>query len=363
MRVTELLKLAPAPEQADALLATMRACNGAADRAAGVAWQHHTASKITLQQLCYWDLRNDFGLHAQHAVQAISRASEAYKRDRKARPRFRPLAAIGYDNRTYGWKGRDAVSILTLGGRITVPVTYQGRWLAVQGTRRRGDATLVYRDGKFYLAVQIEVPEPPKGPEPDDWLGVDLGIVNLATDSDGNTYDGKALRAIRYRHRQLRARLQSKGTKSARRLLAKRRRKESLYARDVDHVISKAVVREAKGTGRGIKLEDLSGILGRITATDPAQRADTHSWAFRRLRSFITYKAAIAGVPVVAVSPYNTSRECPRCGHTDKANRPARDAFACQECGLAGPADYIAAVNIRGRAPVSKPYAARHSVA
>ena len=43
---------------------------------------------------------------------------------------------------------------------------------------------MIYRDGQFYLAVVIDVPEPPKGPEPDKWLGVDLGIVNLATDSD-----------------------------------------------------------------------------------------------------------------------------------------------------------------------------------
>ena len=44
----------------------------------------------------------------------------------------------------------------------------------------------------------IDVPEPPQGPEPDEWLGVDLGIVNLATDSDGTAYTGKAVRAVRH---------------------------------------------------------------------------------------------------------------------------------------------------------------------
>ena len=356
--VTELLKLAPSPSEADALLATMRACNAAADRAAEVAFAHKTANKIRLQPLVYAELRERFGLSSQMAVRAISKACEAYKRDKKIRPEFRPLGAVAYDQRILSWKGRDRVSILTLGGRIIVPVVYQGRWLATSGTVMRAQADLIHRDGNFYLAVVIDVPEPPQGPEPDEWLGVDLGIVNLATDADGTAYTGKVVRAVRYRNRQLRARLESKGTKSAKRLLRKRRRKESRFARDVNHVISKNIVREAKGTGRGIKLEDLSGIRDRITVRR-AQRADRDSWAFHQLRQFITYKAAIAGVPLVLVDPRNTSRECPECGHISKRNRPRRDDFRCKRCGLAGPADHIAARNISGRAAVMQPDAAQ----
>jgi predicted transposase len=249
--VTETLKLAPSPKQAEALLATMRACNAAVSRAAEVAFEHRTASKTRLQSLCYAELREGFGLSAQMAIRAIAKACEACKRDTMIRPMFRPLGAVAYDQRILSWKGRDRVSILALGGRIIVPVVWQGRWLSTAGITLRGAADLIYRDGQFYLAVVIDVPEPPPGPEPDRWLGVDLGIVNLATDSDGTSYTGKAVRVVRYRNRKLRARLQSKGTKSAKRLLRKRRRKESRFARDVNHMISKAIVREAKGTGRG----------------------------------------------------------------------------------------------------------------
>jgi IS605 OrfB family transposase len=357
MLVTEMLKLAPSPEQAEALLATMRACNAAASRAAEVAFEHRTANKIRLQPLVYGELRERFGLSSQMAVRAISKACEAYKRDKKIQPEFRAFGAIAYDQRILSWKGRDRASILTLGGRIIVPVVYQGRWLAVTGTTLRGAADLIYRDGLFFLAVVIDVPEPPKGPVPDEWLGVDLGIVNIVTDSDGNTYSGKAVRAIRRRNRQLRKRLQSKGTKSARRLARKHRRKESRFARDVNHVISKKIVREAEGTGRGIKLEDLSGIRDRITVRK-AQRTDAYSWSFRQLRTFITYKAALHGVNVTLVDPRNTSRECPECGHISKRNRPKRDVFCCERCGLAGPADHIAARNISGRAAVMQPDAA-----
>jgi putative transposase len=349
MLVTEMLKLAPSAEQADALLATMRACNAAATRAAEVAFEHSTANKIRLQQLCYHDLRTEFGIQAQFAIRSIAKACEAHKRDKTIQPVFRPLGAIAYDQRILSWKGRDRVSILTLGGRIAVPVVYQGRWLARPGTTARGQADLIYRDGMFFLAVVIDVPEPPQGPEPEDWPGVDLGIVTLAADSDGSTYTGNAVRAVRHRNRQLRARLQSKGTKSAKQLLRKRRRKEARFARDVNHCISKAIVGEAEGTGRGIKLEDLSRIRGRVTVRK-AQRADLGSWGFYQLRQFIACKAAIAGVPIALVDPRNTSRECPRCGHTDKRNRPTRDQFRCVACSFAGEADHAAATNIRGRA-------------
>jgi len=218
----------------------------------------------------------------------------------------------------------------------------------------RGQADLIVRDGTWYLAVVIDVPEPPGGGEPDGWLGVDLGVVNLATDSDGTAHSGKAVRAVRRRNNQLRAKLQAKGSKSAKRLLKKRRRKEARYARDVNHCISKKLVRTAKDTGRGIKLEDLSGIRDRMTVKK-AQRSDLHSWAFHQLRQFVGYKAAIAGVPVALVDPRNTSRECSECGHVDKRNRRTRDDFRCLRCGHAGPADHNAARNIAHGAAVMQP--------
>ncbi len=47
--------------------------------------------------------------------------------------------------------------------------------------------------------------------------------------------------------------------------------------------------------------------------------------------------------------------ECPKCGLTTKKNRKTRNTFECELCGLAGPADYIAACNIASRASVNKP--------
>ena len=114
-------------------------------------------------------------------------------------------------------------------------------------------------------------------------------------------------------------------------------------------------MRRAEGTGRGIALEDLQGIRGRIRATR-SQRGALHSWAFAQIKQLIIYKAALAGMPVDAeVDPRNTSRQCPRCGHTSKRKRPSQARFRCVECGHHGHADHIAASNIAGRAAVNRP--------
>ncbi|PSR24045.1 MAG: hypothetical protein C7B45_00005, partial [Sulfobacillus acidophilus] len=166
------------------------------------------------------------------------------------------------------------------------------------------------------MEVVVDVPEPPP-PAPDDWLGVDLGIVNLASDSDGQTYSGGQVNGLWKRQATLRQRWQKKGTKSAKRLLKKRRRKEQRFATNENHRIAKQLVTTAQDTRRGIALEDLTGIRDRITV-QKAQRRRQHSWAFDQLRAFIVYKAALAGVPVVLVDPRNTSRTCPQCGLIDR---------------------------------------------
>lgn len=355
MNLTLMVKLQPTADQSAALLEAMERFNAACNAVAEVAFQERTANKIRLQKLVYYDIRERFGLPAQMAVRVISKVAEAYKRDRSKKPSFRPHGAIVYDQRVLSWKGVDRVSILTLQGRQVIPVVFGG-YQAARLKRLRGQADLIYRDGRFYLAVVVDVPEPPAD-EPGDWLGVDLGIVNIAADSDGETYSGGHLNGLRRRYARLRTRLQAKGTKSAKRLLKKRRGKEQRFVRNVNHVISKVLVAKAKGTGRGIALEDLKGIRERVTVRK-AQRRVQHSWAFHQLRSFIEHKARLAGVPVVLVDPRNTSRTCPVCGCVDKRNRPNQAHFRCVSCGFAGPADTIAAVNIRGRAVVMQPHAA-----
>jgi IS605 OrfB family transposase len=241
------------------------------------------------------------------------------------------------------------VSIWTLDGRMkNVRFACSPGALKQLVESRQGESDLVFRDGKWFVTATCEVPEAPQF-APKDWIGVDRGVVNLATTSDGDNYQGRRLDRYRRWQARKRAELQAKKTRSAKQLLHKRARREARHATYINHAVSKQVVVVAARTGRGIAVEELSGIRGRVTVPRD-QRARLSSWPFHRLGQFLAYKARRAGVPFLEVDPAYTSQHCPRCGHTERANRPDRDTFRCRRCGLAGPADHVAGVNVRQRA-------------
>ena len=348
MQLTAKIKLLSTPEQTDVLKHTLETANAACNYISQRAWQERIFRQYSLHKLVYYDVRERFGLSSQMTVRCISKVADAYKLDRKTQRTFRETGAIAYDSRILSWKrGKQAVSIWTMGGRQTIPFACGDRQRELL-QHQHGESDLALIDGAFYLLATCEV-ETPEQFEAEEALGVDLGIVNIATDSDGEVHSGAQINGLRKRHAKLRAKLQQKGTKSAKRLLKKRRRKERRFAQDVNHVISKRIVEKAEGTGRAIGLEDLSGIRERTTVRK-SQRRQHHSWAFHDLRQKIEYKAALAGVPVIPVDPKNTSRTCPICGCVDKRNRFTQSKFSCIRCGFSGHADTIAAVNIGRRA-------------
>jgi IS605 OrfB family transposase len=355
MKLVATVKLIVDADQKTRLLATMARVNEACTWLAQRAFELKLADKIRLQRLYYHDLRNLFGLSAQHAVRAISKVCEAYKRDRTKLVKFAKHNAVPYDQRLYSFKnGLDRVSLLALDGRMVVPCAV-GAYHRARLEGVRGQADLVYRKGKLYLFVTVEVPD--GSPiDPEGWIGVDLGIRNLAVDSDGEAHSGEPTLAVRSRIAKLRVGLQSSGTKSAKRHLRKLRRREQRFHSHTNHVISKKIVRKAKDTVRGIAIEDLSGIRDRVTVRK-AQRGILHSWSFFQLRSFLVYKATLSGVVLVAVDPRNTSRTCPECGCVDKANRKTQSKFVCTGCGFAANADHVGARNIASRADVIRPIA------
>jgi putative transposase len=355
MLQTLLVKLDPSPEQHKMLCETMKRFNEACNHIAETVFAMHTANKIEIHKMVYYPIRDQFGLSSQLTVRAISKVCEAYKRDKSIRPEFRLDGSIVYDQRILSWKGLEKVSLTTLQGRQVIPTRF-GDYQKVRMDRVRGQADLILVNGIFYLCVVVEVSE--ESPyDPVGVLGVDLGIKNLAVDSDGEVHSGEKIAQTRGKLDSLNARLQSKGTKSAKRHLKKLSGRMARFSKDVNHCISKKLVAKARGTLRSIALENLQGIRDGVTVRK-AQRRSLHTWNFGLLRRFVDYKAKIAGVPAVFVDPRNTSRTCPSCGHIAKANRPTRDDFRCESCGYAGAADHIAAMNIAFRAAVNLPIVA-----
>lgn len=352
MKLTLQMQLLPAADQKPVLLATMERFNEAATFAARLAFEHGVFSQPSIHKLAYREIRERFGLSAQMAVRAIGKAVECFKRDKTRCPSFKPRSAICYDNRILGFKGLDKVSLWTLAGRMLFPLVY-GQYQGERFDRMKGQVDLVYRGGKFYLYCTIEMPE--NAPiTPTEFLGVDLGIVNIATDSDGGTHSGDAVEKIRRTHHRNRKTLQRKGTKGAKKRLKALAGREGRFRKHENHRISKELVTLAKDTGRGIALEDLKGIRDRVTvrAKDRSRHA---GWSFSQLRLFVEYKAKLAGVPVVTVDPRNTSRTCNACGHCEKANRKSQAEFCCKQCGHSENADLNAARNIRVWALVNVP--------
>ncbi|MFI0445737.1 RNA-guided endonuclease InsQ/TnpB family protein [Actinomadura sp. 6N118] len=374
MKLVVQLKLLPTLEQASALEATLHAVNAAANHVSTVAFKREVFSRNDLQKITYGEVRAGFGLSAQPTVRVVKKVVDAYTTLRtnigagrlgpEGSPRrakaegkpihFRPDAAQPFDDRCLSWQ-TDArtVSIWTTMGRLKgVAFTGSPTQLKTLAEHRQGESDLVYRDGMWFLVATCEVPEAPLNTDPADWVGVDRGIVNLATTSDGDNHQGRRLARYRRWHARKRAELQAKktqGSRSAARCLTKRAHRETRHATHTNHKISKEIVSVAERTGRGIALEDLSGIRDRVRHRGD-QRATLSTWPFHQLEQHIRYKAQRAGVPVQAVDPAYTSQTCPRCGHVAKQNRSTRDDFCCRRCGLAGPADVVAAVNVTRRA-------------
>jgi IS605 OrfB family transposase len=349
MKLIVQIQLLPDAESARKLQESMERFNEAANWAAGVAFERRISNKISLQQIVYRELRDRFGLSAQVACLCVHRVCEAYKRDKTVRPKFGRHSAVSHDIRTMSFKGIDRVSLLTLEGRVVVPFV-MGAYQAERFPRRKGQCDLVLReDGKWFLLVTIDVPAGPEVPAI-DFIGVDMGINKMAVDSDGNEHSGDDVDRVRRRHNTQRKRLQRKGTKGARKRAKRLSKKEARFRRHQNHCISKAIVESARRTSRGIAVEDLGGIRQRVTARGGDARNRLSGWSFHQLYGFLSYKAALAGIPIVSVDPRNTSRACSECGHCEKANRKSQAEFLCLHCGFSANADWNAALNIRAQA-------------
>lgn len=211
----------------------------------------------------------------------------------------------------------------------------------------------MYRDGLFFLCATIDVPEAPLV-QPTRLLGVDLGIVNIAVDSDGHKYSGEPIERVRQRCTTHRRTYQATRTKSAKRRLKRLAGKQARFQRWVNHTVAKHLVAYAKDTKAALVLEELTGIRRRMTVRK-AQRNKQHNWSFRQLRDFLSYKAQRAGVSLLFVDPWSTSSTCHHCGYSDKKNRRSQADFSCLRCGFACHADLNAARNLATRGAVTRP--------
>lgn len=243
------------------------------------------------------------------------------------------------------------ISMNVLGQRIKV--AFNGDYLNFfDPNYKLGTAKLVQLKSHWFLHIPVTI-------ETDEWkkehnqhiVGIDRGLRFLATtyDEQGKTsfFNGKTVMHKRDKYKKLRAELQAKGTKSAKRHLKKLSGRENRWMSDVNHCLSKTLVQKF-GANTLFVLEDLTGVSFERTNLPKNLRNQNSSWAFYQLEQFLTYKAHLNNSEVVKVSAAYTSQRCPKCGMIKKSNRNHKlHEYHCTNCGYRSNDDRIGAMNIQ----------------
>ena len=217
-----------------------------------------------LHKALYHDIRSRFHLAAQMVVRLLAKVGDSYKLRPAPQTHVPAAGTIAYDSR-----------ILQLD--LAHGPSRSGRWMAGKPSRstpgtgstallvhQHGETDLVYRKGQFYLLATCDVADPDPI-DVDGGLGIDLGVTNIAVDSDGTTYSGSHIKNVRYRHRRLRRKLQRKGTHGTGAACACSQDKNGAL-RPYQPRFSKQLVTTAERTKRAIAVEDLTHIRSRIRA-------------------------------------------------------------------------------------------------
>lgn len=267
--------------------------------------------------------------------------------------KFRRPQADYVRNMNYSFVGQGSkISMNVLGQRIKVAFNdkYTQDWFTQNA--KLGTAKLVQLKNHWFLHIPVTI-------ETDEWkkehnqhiVGIDRGLRFLATtyDEQGKTsfFNGKTVMRKRDKYQKLRAELQAKGTKSAKRRLKKLSGRENRWISDVNHCLSKTLVQKF-GANTLFVLENLTGVSFERTDLPKTLRNQNRSWAFYQLEQFLTYKAHLNNSEVVEVSAAYTSQRCPKCGTIKKSNRNHKlHEYHCTNCGYRSNDDRIGAMNIQ----------------
>jgi IS605 OrfB family transposase len=345
----------------DKIDATLEEFANACNQILEVAKRDKCWNTTKLHHKVYKPVREATGLKANHVCQAIRRVvgnAKAVKQVHKFRP-----TSISLDVRTFRYiESEQRVGVTLKSGRVEFDLSIGGYQIALLRGQTLTSATLnKTKRGDYYINFVVEIDTPPTGKTP-KVIGVDLGRRDIATTSTGKNWSGKQIQAIRDRYSRVRSRVQSKRSRNSRRLLRRLSGREQRFQKWLNHNISKELVASAKQTNATLAFEDLTNIRESLNQKprNKTERRRTNNWAFYQLRLFVSYKSAIAGVPIVLVPPAYTSQMCSHCHHVHpvkgKSYRSGK-SFKCGHCGFEHDSDINAAKNIAalGAVFVSQP--------
>jgi len=318
-----------------------------------IAIEKNPKSRFSLQALAYSRLK-EYGLHTHYILSACEVAFAAYRnKDRKATPYF---------NRTFlkvtsqSYRLDHLVLRIPARPRDYIYLTLQGSdyhlSLIDDPTLKRGSVTIAEQTVSVAFSKGAIVDEPLGN------IGVDVNERNVTTsDTPGGTnmYDTSRVAEIKERCRAIRAKIGETAKQDRRiskKLFAKYGKREKNRTVQVLHCVSKKIVERAKKNNLGIVMEKLKGIrrlYRKGSGQGASYRGRMNSWTFHEIQRQIEYKAGWEGIPITYVSPRYTSRNCSKCGTSQKFE--GRTAI-CPSCGKVEDRDVNASRNIMMAAPV-----------
>ena len=214
--------------------------------------------------------------------------------------------------------------------------------------------TISKRAGRWYASLTVEregepVVNHPKGGA----VGVDLGVKNLATLSDGTVVPNP--RYLKKSERKLKRAQQalSRKTKGSNRRAKAKAKVARLHARvanrrsDALHKLTTRLAREYSD----ISIEDLN-VSGMVKNRHLAKSISDA--AFGEFRRQLKYKTARSGARLHVVDRwFASSKTCSGCGGVKAKLSLAERTYRCDSCGLTMDRDLNAAINIliAGSAP------------
>lgn len=364
------LKLQPTPEQSQALAETTQQFTSAFNDVCAYGWAHTEKNGVQLHHATYYTEKAACpGLVSDLVIQARVKATEALKSAFALQKTERQVSCPRslacpprYNVHTYrlSWESQ-TVRLSTSAGRITISFLLNDYAARYAGNPTDTADLIRYHEGSWWLHVVVTL-DAPIVSQTDEVIGIDLGLAQPAVTSTAQFLGKHRWKATEGRYFRLKRRLQSCGSKSAKRHLRHLSGKQARFHRDCDHVLSKQIA-ESAAPGGTLVLENLTNIRQRMRAKrQTATKRRMHSWSFAQLFAFLTYKAEERGLTVARVDPRHTSQACSECHHTARNNRRSQSRFVCRACGFELHADLNASRNIaakyrasRGRASTGAP--------
>lgn len=250
MKRTVSLKLVATPAQAAKLAELSSVFAQACAVVVPFSVEHRCWNRVALHHLAYRSIRDQFpALGSQMACNAIHRVASAYKtlqaNKRIAKDKAVPVirfdrTAVHYDHRTYSLR-EGAVSLFTLSGREWVAFACGKHQANLMKSGDPKEAELICRKGQWFFNLVLDIPDGAQV-ETGGILGVDVGENNLAATSSGKVLGGGKLCFERDKYLAHRRRLQSNGSRAAKRKLRAISGRERRHVEHVNHEVSKAII-------------------------------------------------------------------------------------------------------------------------